>query len=55
MVAVTCGYARVSKADDDSRNLETQLWELEADGIRKEHIFTDEASGRNMDRPAGGT
>ena len=51
MIPVTYGYARVSKADDDSKNLETQLRELGAHGIRQEHIFTDEASGRSMDRP----
>ena len=51
MIPVTYGYARVSKADDDSKNLETQLRELGAYGIRQEHIFTDEASGRSMDRP----
>ena len=51
MIAVTYGYARVSKADDHSRNLATQLRELEAHGIRQEHVFTDEASGRTMDRP----
>ena len=25
MIAVTYGYARVSKADDESKNLDTQL------------------------------
>ena len=34
MIPVTYGYARVSKADDDSKNLETQLRELGAYGIR---------------------
>ena len=51
MIPVTYGYARISKADDQSKNLETQLRELETHGIRQEHIFTDEASGRTMDRP----
>ena len=50
MIAVTYGYARVSKTDDDSKNLETQLRELTAHGIRRELIFTDTASGRTMDR-----
>ena len=50
-IPVTYGYARVGQADDDSRNLETQLRELAAYGIRRELIFTDEASGRTMDRP----
>ena len=51
MIPLTCGYARVSKTDDESRNLETQLQVLAAHGIRQEHIFTGEASGRSMDRP----
>ena len=51
MIAVTYGYVRVSKADDGSKNLETQLRELATHGIRRELIFTDEASGRTMDRP----
>ena len=50
MIAVTYGYARVSKTDDASRNLDTQLRELEDYGIRPEHIFTDTASGQTMDR-----
>ena len=51
IIPVTYGYARVSKADDDSKNLETQLRELDAHGIRRDLVFTDEASGRTMDRP----
>ena len=50
MIPVTYGYARVSKTDDDSKNLDTQLRELAAHGIRRELIFTDTASGRTMDR-----
>ena len=50
MIPVTYGYARVSKTDDESRNLETQLRELAAHGIRQDLIFTDTASGRTMDR-----
>ena len=50
MIPVTYGYARVSKTDDGSRNLETQLRELAAHGIRQDLIFTDTASGRTMDR-----
>ena len=34
MLPVTYGYARVSKADDDARNLETQLGILAGYGIR---------------------
>ena len=51
MIPVTYGYARVSKTDDESRNLETQLRELAAHGIRQDLIFTDTANGRTMDRP----
>ena len=51
IIPVTYGYARVSKADDDSKNLETQLRELDSHGIRRDLVFTDEASGRSMDRP----
>ena len=50
MIPVTYGYARVSKADD-ARNLETQLRELEAYGVRRDLVCTEEASGRTMDRP----
>ena len=31
---VTYGYARVSKADDEARNLETQLRLLDDHGVR---------------------
>ena len=51
MIPVTYGYARVSKTDNESRNLETQLRELAAHGIRQDLIFTGTASGRSMDRP----
>ena len=34
MIPVTYSYARVSKTDDESRKLETQLWELAAHGMR---------------------
>ena len=48
---VTYGYARVSKADDDAKNLETQLRLLANHGIREDLIFTDVARGRTMNRP----
>ena len=51
MLPVTYGYARVSKADDDSKNLVTQILELQRHGIREDLIFTDVASGRTMNRP----
>ena len=50
MLPVTYGYARVSKADDDARNLETQLGILADHGIREDLIFSDVASGRTMNR-----
>ncbi len=50
MLSVTYGYARVSKADDEARNLETQLGILADHGIREDLIFSDVASGRTMDR-----
>ena len=42
IIPVTYGYARVSKADDDSKNLETQLRELDVHGIRRDLVFTEE-------------
>ena len=51
MLPITYGYARVSKADDDSRNLDTQLRLLADHGIRPELVFSDVASGRSMNRP----
>ena len=50
MLSVTYGYARVSKADDEARNLETQLGILADHGIRDDLIFSDVASGRTMNR-----
>ena len=50
MLPVTYGYARVSKADDKARNLETQLGILADHGIREDLIFSDVASGRTMNR-----
>ena len=51
MLPVTYGYARVSKSDDDAKNLETQLRLLANHGIREDLIFTGVASGRTMNRP----
>ena len=51
MIPVTYGYARISKSDDDAKNLETQLRLLAHHGIREDLIHTDVASGRTMDRP----
>ena len=50
MLPVTYGYARVSKADDEARNLETQLGILADHVIRKDLIFCDVASGRTMNQ-----
>ena len=52
MITVTYGYARVSKTDDATRNLETQLHVLQAFGAREEFIFADEMTGSSMSRPA---
>ena len=51
MLPATYGYARVSKSDDDAKNLDTQLRLLAHHGIREDLIFTDVASGRTMNRP----
>ena len=48
---VIYGYARVSKADDYSKNLETQLRILAEYGIRDHLVFSDVASGRSLQRP----
>ena len=50
LLPVTYGYARVSKSDDDAKNLDTQLRLLTNHGIRDDLIFTDVASGRTMNR-----
>ena len=50
MLPVTYGYARVSKVEDDAKNLETQLGILADYGIRADLIFSDVASGRTMNR-----
>ena len=52
MIAVTCGYARVSKADDESKNLDTQLMLLAEHGIPHELVYSDVANGRNLQRPS---
>ena len=48
---VIYGYARVSKADDDSKHLETQLRILADHGIRNHLVFTDVAGSRCRQRP----
>ena len=48
--SVTYGYARVSKADDEARNLETQLRLLDDSGVRPNLIYRDVASGRSLAR-----
>ena len=50
MIPVTYGYARVSKADDESKNLDTQFMVLAEHGIRSDLVFFDMASGRNLQR-----
>ena len=49
-IAVAYGYARVSKADDESNNLDTQLMLLAEHGIREDLVYSDVASGRNLQR-----
>ena len=51
MFAVTYGYARVSKADDESKNLDTQLMLLAEHGIRPGLVYSNVARGRNLQRP----
>ena len=50
MLPVTYGYTRVSKADDEAMNLETQLGILADHGIREDLILSDVASGRTMNQ-----
>ena len=50
LIAVTYGYSRVSKADDKPKNLDTQLLLLAEHGIRSDLVFSDVASGRNLQR-----
>ena len=47
---IAYGYARVSKEDDDSRNLETQLRLLADHGICEDLVFSDIATGRTLRR-----
>ena len=44
MLPVTYGYARVSKADDDSKNLDTQILELQRHGIREGRTWSSPTS-----------
>ena len=50
LLPITYGYARVSKADYSSKNLDTQILELQRHGIREDLVFTDVASGRTLQR-----
>ena len=50
MIAVTYGYARVSKADDESKNLGTRLKLLAEHGIRSDLVYSYVASGSNLQR-----
>ena len=52
MIPVSYGYARISKTDAATRNLETRLHIPQEYGIREEHIFADEVTGSSMSRPA---
>ena len=50
MLPATYGYARISKADDDARNLETQLKVLDDYGVRPNLVYQDVATGRSLAR-----
>ena len=50
MIAVTYGYARVSKTDEESKNLDTQLLVLAEHGIQSDLVHSDVASGRDLQR-----
>ena len=50
LIAVAYGYACVSRADDESKILDTQLMLLAEHGIRADLVFSDVASGRNLKR-----
>ena len=52
IIPVTYGYARVSKTEYATRNLETRLHILQEFGIREEHIFADEMTSSSMSRQA---
>ena len=53
MIAVTYGYAHVSKADEESRNLDSQLMLLAEHGIRSDLILSDVARAPTCSVPAG--
>ena len=48
--SVTCGYARVSKADDEARNLVTKLQLLQTHGVPPNLVYCDVATGRPHER-----
>ena len=50
MIPVTCGHARISKTDDDTRNPETRLHVLQEFGIPEERILTGGMTGSSLSR-----
>ena len=52
MIPVTYGCAGVSKSDDATRNLETQLHVPQDFGVWEDHIFTDEMTSSSVSRPS---
>ena len=50
IIAGHTATARVSKADDESKNLDTQLLFREEHGIRSDLVYSDVASGCNLQR-----
>ncbi len=51
MIAAIYGFARVSKANDESLNLDTQFLLLAEHGIRDDLVYSDVASGKNLQCP----
>ena len=51
MIPVTYGYARVSKLDSNEKNLDTQLYQLDQHGIRRDLIYSDDITGMSFIRP----
>ena len=48
--SLTYGYARVSKSDEEARNLETQVRLLDDHGVRPNLVYQHVASGRSLAR-----
>ena len=53
LIAATYGYARVSKADAESKNLDTQLLILAEHGIRSDMVYSAAPAAATCSAPAG--